>query len=105
MPYFPPPPSSAVALTSVAVPFTDGDTLRRVTVTDAAVTAASKITGSIRRPDTADDSADLGLLYTANVVKVAAGSFDLLVFCTAWGVDDAILAMPNETVQFIYTVG
>lgn len=106
MPYFPPPAApGAVALTFVAVPFTDGDSLRRVTVTDATVTAASKIMGTIRRPDSADDSADTGLLYTANVVKVASGSFDLLVYCTAWGAIDATLVIPNETIQFVYTVG
>lgn len=107
MPYYPPPsaPGGAVTLTSVAIPFTDGDSMRRVTITDAAVTATSKIIGSIRSADTADDSADKGFRYTANVVNQAAGSFDLSVVCTAWGADDATLAGINETVFFVYTVG
>lgn len=101
----PPGPSGSASLATVAVPFTDGDSLRRVTVTDATVNASSKIVGSIRRPDTADDSADRGYLYTANVVRVGSGSFDLLVWCSAWGEDDAAPSQPNETVQFIYAVG
>lgn len=98
-------PAGSVALTSVSIAFTDGDSLRRVTITDAAVVATSKIMGTIRRPDSADDSADRGFLYTANIVRVATGAFDLLVWCSAWGSDDAVPASPNETVQFIYAVG
>lgn len=107
MPYYPPPsaPGGEVTLTSVAIPFTDGDTMRRVTITDAAVSPSSKIIGSVRRADTADDSADLGFRYTANIVKLAAGSFDLSVTCLAWGGDDAVLAGVNETVYYVYTVG
>ena len=107
MPYYPPPsaPGGEVTMTSVAIPFTDGDTMRRVTITDAAVSAASKIIGSIRRADTADDSADKGFRYTANVVLLASGSFDLLVICTSWGGDDTTEVPPNETVNYVYTVG
>lgn len=99
-------PSGSATLVSVAIPFTDGDSLRRVTVTDATVTAASQIIGSIRRPDSADDSVDRGYLYTANVVRVGSGAFEVLVWCAAWGAaDDAVPSQPNETVLFVYAVG
>lgn len=96
---------ASVAMSSVDIPFTDGDTLRRVTVTDAAVTAASKIIGAVRRPDSADDSADAGYLYVPNVVRVAAGAFDLLVACLDWGFGDPTENPPNETVKFVYAIG
>lgn len=97
--------SAAIGTATASIPFVDGDTMRRVTIPDANVLATSKITGSIRRPDTADDSADSGYIYSANIVKVAAGSFDVLVTATAWGFDDPTLKPPNETVQFVYTIG
>lgn len=99
------PVTASVALSTASIQFTDGDTFRRVTIADGLVNATSKIVGMIRRPDTVDDSADLGFLYVANVVKVAAGSFDLLVAATAWGTDDTDEVPPNETIQFVYTVG
>jgi hypothetical protein len=91
-----------VASTSVA--FTDGDTLRRVTVSDAAVAASSKIIATVRRPDTANDSADSGYLYLPNVVRVATGAFDVLIACLDWGFDDPTLNPPNETVTLCYQV-
>lgn len=94
----------SASLSSVAVAFTDGDTMRRVTVTDAAVSATSKIVGTVVRPDTTDDSADRGYIYLANVVKRAAGSFDLLLSCLGWGFDDPTEQPPNETITYCYTV-
>jgi hypothetical protein len=89
---------------SASIPFTDGDTLRRVTITDANVTSTSKIVGSVRRPDTANDSVDQGYLYTANVVAVGTGFFDVLITVADWGTDDPVQNPPNETVQFVYTI-
>lgn len=89
---------------TVSVPFTDGDTLRRVTVTNAAVLATSAIVVTVRRPDTADDSADRGYLYVANVVRVAAGAFDVLIACLGWGFDDPVLNPPGETIVLNYTI-
>lgn len=97
-------PSASVAISSADIAFTDGDTMRRVTVTDAGVSATSKIVGTIRRPDTTDDSADKGYLYLTNIVEIASGSFDLLVSCLGWGFDDPTANPPNETVKFYYTV-
>jgi hypothetical protein len=90
---------------SLAIPFTDGDTVRRVTITDADVTMASKIFITIRRPDSADDSEDTGYLYFANVVLQSAGSFDVLIVCTDWGFGDPVENPPNETITLYYVVG
>jgi hypothetical protein len=85
----------------VSIPFTDGDTMRRVTVTDAAIASSSKIIGTIRRPDT-EDSADRGYIYSHSIIKVATGSFDLLISCLGWGFDDPTEIPPNETIKFYY---
>ena len=91
---------------TVTVAFTNGDSYRRVTITDAAVLATSNIIGTIRRPDTASDSVDLGWQYEANVVLVANGSFDITVSCSAWGFDDpAASGLLNETVTYCYLIG
>lgn len=97
-------PTASVAISEANIPFTDGDTMRRVTISDAAVTAASKIIGTIRRPDTTDDSADRGYLYIANVVECVSGAFDLLISALGWGFDDPTANPPNETVKFLYQV-
>lgn len=88
---------------AAAVAFTDGDTMRRVTVVDADVLAGSLIVGTIRRPDILDEN-DPGYVYLANVVKVADGSFDLLLVCTLWGSEDPEEIPPSETVSFIYQI-
>jgi hypothetical protein len=98
------PGGGGVTISTVAIAFTDGDSLRRVTVTDASVSTSSKILGTVRRPTTANDAEDRGYLYIANVVRLAAGAFDLLVVCLGWGLDNAIVT-PNETINFDYTVG
>lgn len=94
----------AATISSVDIAFTDGDTMRRVTVTDAAVSATSKIIGTIRRPDTTTDSSDPGYIYIANVVRVATGAFDVLLSCLGWGFDDTTGKPPNETVKFYYQI-
>jgi hypothetical protein len=95
-------PTATVAISTVNVPFTDGDTARRVTVTDAAVGAADKIICSVRRPDSADDSADAGYVYLANVVRIAAGAFDVLLCCLDLSGGDPTERPPNETVVLEY---
>lgn len=93
------------AVKAAAVAFTDGDTVRRVTVTDTEVLASHMVAGSIRRPNTTDDSQDPGWIYHANVVEVVDGAFDVLVAATAWGFEDPSPLAPNETVQFVYQIG
>lgn len=90
------------SLKSTAVAFTDGDTVRRVTVTDAEVAATDKILVAIRRPDLADDSADAGHIYLANVVLVGTGSFDVVVACCDRGFCDTTEQPPSETVQLVW---
>jgi hypothetical protein len=94
---------SWVATASIA--FTDGDTYRRVTVTDANALTTSNIVCSVTRANTADDSADLGYMYFATVLNRANGSFDVGVVCLDWGFDDPTLNPPNETVTLCYTIG
>jgi len=98
-------PAGSVTISSADIAFTDGDTARRTSITDAGVSATSKIVGTIRRPDTADDSADRGYIYAFSVVEVYAGGFDILVSATGWGFDDPVSIPPNETVKFYYVVG
>lgn len=97
-------PTASVAISTTSVAFTDGDTARRVTVTDAAVTAASKIIATVRRPDTTNDSEDRGYLYIPNVVKCASGSFDVLIACLDIGGMDPTMNPPNETITLCYQV-
>ncbi len=94
----------SVAISSVSVAFTDGDTARRVTIADAAVSATSAILLSITRPTvTAED--DRGFLYTANVVSRGAGTFDVFLICSDISGNDPVESPPNETITLYYTVG
>lgn len=93
----------SASLSSASVAFTDGDTMRRVTVTDGAVSSTSKIVGTVIRPDVNDED-DPGYIYLANVVKRSMGSFDLLVSCLGWGFDDPTERPPSETITYCYTV-
>lgn len=97
------PPSATVALASAAVAFTDGDTVRRVTVADATVSAASKILLTVTRP-TVTDPNDPGYLYDANVVSRGTGTFDVLLRCLDVGGLDCTLTPPSETVSLTYLV-
>jgi len=90
---------------TASIAFTDGDTYRRVTITDSAVLSTSNIVCSIRRPNTTDDSADIGLIYISTVLLVANGSFDVGVACLDWGMDDPTAVGVNETVTLCYTIG
>jgi len=88
----------------VSIPFTDGDTIRRVTITDSTVGAGSRIVASITRPNTTDDSQDPGYVYTANIVQIGTGSFDVLISVLDWGEDDCTECPPSETVTLHYIV-
>ena len=97
-------PTASVAISTTTIAFTDGDTARRVTVTDATVNAASKVIATVRRPDTTDDSADRGYVYIPNVVKCASGSFDVLIACLDLSGMDPTAMPPNETITLCYQV-
>lgn len=94
----------SVSLSSASIAFTDGDTARRVTVADAAVSSTSLILPVILRPTTTAEN-DPGYLYTVNVVSRGAGTFDVNVVCLDWSGGDCTERPPNETVTLIYTVG
>lgn len=87
-----------------SVAFTDGDTARRVTVTDAGVSGTSEIIVTVRRPDTAGDSADRGYLYTANIVRIGTGEFDVLLTVLGLSGEDCTANPPNETITLFYLV-
>jgi hypothetical protein len=99
------PGAGGITFTSTNLAFTDGDTFKRFTISDAGVSATSKIIGSIVRPSSASDSADRGYLYTFDVVNRGSGTFDLLVSAHDGAYGDCTDNPPNETVQFHYIVG
>lgn len=90
---------------SVSIAFTDGDTSRRVTITDANALITSIILGNVRRPDTIDDSADKGYIYHWSMVKMNSGNFDIDISVHSWGFEDPVENPPNETVTFFYILG
>jgi len=94
----------STSISAASLSFTDGDTLKRFTISDATVSTTSKIVGSVRRPDSADDSVDEGYIYTWSLVEVATGSFDILVAVHDGGYQDCTGNPPNETVTFWYIV-
>jgi len=77
--------------------------MRRVTIVDATVTAASVIVCTIVRPDVLA-SEDRGYIYVVNVVDRNVGSFDVNVAALAWGFGDPTLQPPNETVILHYII-
>lgn len=81
-----------------------GDPVRRVTVGDPRVSAGDGVLVSVVRPNTASDADDPGWIYTANVVRVAEGEFDVLIAALGWGLADATAVGPNETIRLIYSV-
>ena len=77
--------------------------MRRVTIANASVTAASVIVCSVTRP-TQTDADDEGFIYIANVVSRAAGTFDVVIACLDYGFDDPTESAPNETVTLNYVL-
>jgi hypothetical protein len=99
------PQGPALPVSSGSFSFTMNDDFRRFTVTDPAITATSKIIGTLRRTNT-DEVSDLGWFYSFNIVKVQNGSFDINVGVTMWASEDAtrdFRTPPNETVTLYYT--
>ena len=88
-------------ISSANVAFTDGDLVKRVTVTDAAIGATDKILLTVRRPD-AEDADDPGYIYIPNVLKVSSGSFVAQIACFGPGLNDTTELPPNETVKLYY---
>ena len=89
---------------STALAFTSGDNYLRSTITDANVTATSKIrVFSVRRTDVTEVS-DHGWYYLANIVTQAAGTFDVVLIAFDWGSEPTDGVPPNETITLIYDV-
>lgn len=88
---------------TASIPFLDGDTLRRTTISDGDVSASSVILGTVIRPSV-EDVDDPGYLYAWNIVKRTSGSFDVLIAVQDWGHGDPIGHPPNETITFAYQV-
>jgi hypothetical protein len=97
------PTGTAAPISEVSVAFTDGETSKRVTVTDASVSSTSKIMITVRRPDTTAAN-DAGYRYTTNVITVATGSFDVVVDVDGLGQDDVTEIPPNETIKLYYQI-
>lgn len=93
--------TDALLANTVAVPMS-GQCLQRVTVTDARAVAGSQPSVSVRRPNTADNQ-DIGYVYSALVLSVSTGSFDVQVSCVDPGGMDCSQLAPNETVTLVYT--
>lgn len=94
-------PTASVALFEANIVFDGTDSMQRVTITDAGVSATSKIVFSVRRT-TITDANDPGWIYVANIVTLAAGSFDVLIAALDW--DAAPNTFPDETVILTYTI-
>lgn len=94
-------PSPAPATASIA--FTDSDTARRVTISNASVLSTSRIVGQIIRPTTSD-LVDPGYIYVHSIISVTNGSFDVLIAATALGDSYIDQNPPNETITFSYLV-
>lgn len=83
--------------------FTDGDTQKRFTITDTSIEGTELITPSVQRQQVADAD-DYGWAFTANVLQVRRGSFDILVTALAGDAIAAAGEYPNETVTLNYIV-
>lgn len=82
--------------------FADGDTLKRFTIADASVTAAGNTPIPVIRRDDIADVDDPGWIFTANIVTVTDGSFDVLVSALPGDGLPAVNEFPNETVTLVY---
>lgn len=82
--------------------FTDGDTLKRFTITDASVRAVGNTPIPVIRRDDIADVNDNGWIFTANIVTVTDGSFDVLVSALSGDGVAGVNEFPNETVTLVY---
>ena len=88
---------------SASVAFTNGDTIQRVTIADAAVSGTSKIVGAVIRATVAEAD-DPGWVFTPTIVSRGAGTFDVTVKATDFGGGEPPPDMVNETVTYAYLV-
>ena len=88
---------------SSPIDFTDGDTFKRVTITDAQIVGSSQPNVSIRKIPPADQD-DAGWTYIANVVDVATGSFTVQVTALSADNPQAPDEYPNESIILVYSL-
>lgn len=95
----------SATISTATVTMDGGDIWRRQNVVDASATTTSKIVLCVQTPAYADDDADPGWAYTAQVVNRSTGSFDVVVWRTpVWGaLDDG--EPPDATVTLNYLMG
>lgn len=92
-----------MALSNTApLDFTDGDTLKRFTITDAQVSTTRPAPQlSIYRQNVAAVD-DAGWVYVVNGMSIANGSFDVLVAALSGDGVAAANEFPNEIVTLAY---
>lgn len=91
-----------MVITTAPLDFTDGDTLKRFTITNGRVRATEPAPlVSVRRLDVPDVD-DRGWVYVANVVSVANGSFDVLVAAFMGDGVPGPGEFPNELASLVY---
>lgn len=83
--------------------FTDGDTLKRFTITDVQIEATSQLHLGIDRQQVADVD-DPGWIFVPNVLQVRAGGFDVLVAALSGDAIAAANEFPNEIVTLTYLI-
>lgn len=86
-----------------ALDFTDGDTLKRFTITDASIAGSEQISVSIQRQQIADAD-DTGWIFIPNLLQVRPGSFDVLVAALSGDGIAGANEFPNEIVTMNYII-
>lgn len=81
-----------------------GDTMKRLAVVRAGMTAANTVVLlGFRRPGTLEVN-DRGYQYSANVIQKYTDGFDVNITAVDWGGDDCTLMGPGESVDLYYLV-
>lgn len=91
---------------SASLDFSDGDTLKRFTITDPGVPAGATIIPAIQRSAALADVDDPGWIYIPNVVTVNpnGGSFDVLVAALAGDSIAGRNEFPKEVITLTYII-
>jgi hypothetical protein len=93
-----------INIKEVTVAFTDGDCVKRVTISDVKAGVGLRVVATIRRPDVTEGT-DAGYVYTWQCTRMASGQFDLVIQCLGVGGDDVTEVPPNETINVEYVLG
>lgn len=88
---------------SAPLDFTDGDTLKRFTVTDVQIEATAQVHCQVQRLQVAD-VADPGWIFVPNVLQIRAGGFDVLVAALSGDGIAGVNEFPNEVATLNYLI-